>query len=200
MADDAVIQELKNQVADLSNKVGDLLASLKSHQHLGPDSSSKTEGKTELKASVLYLSGGASAANAQEEVVSIPLVVFDNDSSIGSSSSKSSLATASRRAIGMAVGVSGRGTSGEAFRRTRGSRLQVQRRKFHSGSGVVRPAGGRTPVRHLGSRAWLGVATELWSLKLKVRTIMTSSCSMGGLRCSGRGSTRLRFLQLIGRN
>jgi hypothetical protein len=76
MADtDPNVTALQKQVAALATQIQALQDTLKSHQHLAQDGSSKTEAKVNLKASTLYLSGGSINSG---EFLSAPFTIFDN--------------------------------------------------------------------------------------------------------------------------
>ena len=85
---------LQNQVKSLASDVLALQNTLKSHQHLAQDGTSKTEAKVNLKASTLYLSGGASLGGP---FFTLPFSIYDNQNKPADGTGK--------RAAGMQVSI-----------------------------------------------------------------------------------------------
>ena len=94
------VQELSDALKKLEGQLLQYQENLKVHQHTGIDSSSQTEGKPDLKAATLSLSGGVSFGAS---VGSAPLNIYDIDPDISQT----------RCSFGAQINVIGKGSAGE---------------------------------------------------------------------------------------
>ena len=95
------VQRLSDEVTELQKDVAEANDLLKSHQHTGADKSSLTQGKPDLKAATLSLSGGVINSNSTGTA---PFNIYD----MGKLDDGSDDFTQTRRAFGMQIGTEGK--------------------------------------------------------------------------------------------